>query len=236
MKPYYEDDFVQLHHGDCREVTAWLEADVLVTDPPYGMAFASRAAKNYGRREREGTLVRTISGDHNADLRDAIIAIWGAKPALIFGTWRIQRPEATKALLVWDKGDSPGMGDMTIPWGSNTEEVYVLGAWPPLHAGGRAREGGRPARTSSVIRAETLNSQAKDRPDHPTPKPVGLMERLIIKTPPGTIADPFAGSGSTLVAAKALGRKAIGVELEERYCEIAARRLAQDTLFGGGQS
>ena len=104
----------------------------------------------------------------------------------------------------------------------NYELIYIRGAF----AG---------PRTSTTVLRYNLSNKAAAREGHPTPKPVGLMSELIIKAPLGTIADPFAGSGSTLVAAKALGRKAIGVELEERYCEIIAKRLSQGVLdFGEG--
>jgi DNA modification methylase len=220
-EPYYSDDLVTLYHGDCREVTDWLEADVLVTDPPYGMAYASRTGA-------------TIANDATLAARDAALAAWGARPALMFATWKVERPATTRQVLIWDKSEGNGTGALLwSPWGMSHEEVYVLGEWPPVAPGGRWREGGKPAREAGVLRVANYNTQALDRPDHPTPKPVGLMERLIAKCPPGTIADPFAGSGSTLVAAKNLGRRAIGVELDERYCEIAAKRLAQDTLFGG---
>ena len=108
------------------------------------------------------------------------------------------------------------MGDLKLPWGPSDEEIYVLGGgWV-----GR-REG-------TVVRANRLSGSASV--DHPTPKPTALMERLIEKCPPGTIADPFAGSGSTLLAARNLDRRAIGVELEERYCEVIAKRLARGVL------
>lgn len=210
MIPYYQDDAVTIYHGDCRDVTEWLQADVLITDPPYGMSYVSNFSK-YGSTP-------PIAADGSTEIRDRVLCMWGERPALVFGTWRVERPAATRHLLVWDKGDSPGMGDLSIPWGHGHEEIYLLGSG--------AFTG--PRRTN-VLRHRTLSAGAHDRPDHPTPKPTGLMRDLIACTS-GVIADPFAGSGSTLRAAKDLGRKAIGIEIEERYCELAARRCAQEVL------
>lgn len=216
--PYYQDDQVTLYHGDCLETTAWLEADVLVTDPPYGVAYRS----NMNRNPRNTKLGRPVAGDSDTAVRNAALAKWRG-PALVFGRWDGERPDGAHTRLVWDKGQSAGMGNITIPWGRSDEEVYVIG------------EGFAGKREGSVLRVQMLMSADRERPDHPTPKPVPLLERLIEKCPPGTIADPFAGSGSTLVAARNLGRKAIGVEIEERYCEIIARRLDQLALdFGEG--
>jgi len=208
MTLYYQDEYVTLYHGDCLEVDAWLVADVLVTDPPYGIAYKSGWTK---RKE--------IANDQSVDIRDKALAIWGQGPALVFGTWRVQRPANIKNLLVWSKGDDPGMGDLSLPWGNSHEEIYVLG------------KGFIGQRGSSVIKAN--KPPVANRPDHPTPKPVGLMENLIEKTV-GVIADPFAGSGSTLLAARNLGRHAIGVELEEKYCELIAKRLSQQVFDFSG--
>ena len=207
---YYQDDLVTLYHGDClTEHREWLDADVLVTDPPYGMNYVSNHSK-YGPTP-------AIAGDQGLAAREEVLNLWHPKPSLTFGTWRVNRPEDTRALLIWDKGDSPGMGDLSLPWGPSHEEIYVHGS------GFAGKRGG------AVIRVNTISASDSRRPSHPTPKPVQLMERLIEKCPPGTVADPFAGSGSTLVAAVNQGRHAIGVELEERYCEVIARRLSNHT-------
>jgi site-specific DNA-methyltransferase (adenine-specific) len=218
--PYYTDESITLYHGDCREITAWLEADVLVTDPPYGIGYVS----NMNRDRRNSKLGRPVAADDGTDTRDHALALWGDRPALVFGRWDAPRPTAVRARLVWDKGNSAGMGDLRLPWGRSDEEVYVLGV------------GFIGKRTGSVIRAQMLMSGDHERPDHPTPKPLGLMDQLVAKCPPGSVADPFAGSGTTLVAAKRAGRHAIGVEIDERYCEITARRLDQGVLDFGAVS
>jgi DNA modification methylase len=217
-QPYYADDDVTLYLGDCREIDAWLAADVLVTDPPYGVAWRSGQFSN-----ARVALVEEIAGDEDTSARDAVLKLWGARPALIFGSWRAPRPPRVNNRLIWHKASSlPGMRSQA--WYAAEEEIYQLGTG----------FGGRPEQNVLVTR-ERRDGAAGEvaRLGHPTPKPVGLLERLIAKCPPGTIADPFVGSGSTLLAARAQGRRSIGVEVNERYCEMIARRLAQGDLFGG---
>ena len=200
VTPYYSDDLVTIYHGDCRE---WMPAaDVIVTDPPYGMAYDS------------GWSGATVANDHDTTTRDAVLDSWPG-PALVFGRWSAPRPAATRHVLIWDKGDWPGMGDLALPWGPSTEEVYVIGTgFVGPRRGSVIRDPHRPVGTTAL---------------HPSQKPVALLARLIEATT-GTILDPFMGSGSTLVAAKSLGRRSIGIEIEERYCAIAAQRCSQEVL------
>jgi DNA modification methylase len=203
-EPYYTDEFVTLYHGDCREVTEWLEADVLVTDPPYGLGdkLSGGWAKHWGLHEYGGltwdaeapSIVPTLPDEFTASV------IWGGNyfPLPLSRGW-----------LVWDK-----------ILRNFTSGVCEL-AWTSLD---------QPIRAFNYSHGQLANEGKA----HPTQKPVDLMSWCIGFMPSGTIADPFAGSGSTLVAAKRLGRRAIGVELEERYCEIAAKRLAQGVLDFGG--
>lgn len=217
MTPYYDEGGITIYHGDCREVTTWLEADVLVTDPPYGMGLRVSRGGAFG--------VSEIAGDSDTELRDTALSMWGSGPALVFGRWSVPRPPEARMVLTWEKGEHVGMGDLSLPWKPNTEEVYVLGSGFVGHRGG------------SVLRylaiAGTVGRAMTGDRFHPTEKPVDLMRDLIGKCPPGVIADPFMGSGTTLRAAADLGRRAIGVEVREDYCEIAAKRLAQGVLNFG---
>jgi DNA modification methylase len=220
VKPYYQDDLVTLFHGDCLEVTEWLEADVLVTDPPYGIAWKGiTGGVNKGYEKHIGG----IAGDDNANARDDVLTLWGERPAVVFGSWRVPRPHRTEHRLIWHKkGQAPG--PLNAPFMTQDEEIYILGKGfvstsPPMR---------------SVISTEEHRAMAVRDAGHPTPKPVGLMEKLIERCPPGVIADPFAGSGATLLAARNLGRKVIAVEIEEKYCEGMALRLSQQVFDLGG--
>lgn len=257
MTPYYADDSVTLWHGDALEVLSALDdgiADVVLTDPPYssgGMYRGDRSAApetKYRGNIDGGTLrdLGTFTGD-NRDQRSWEIwcAMWGrltiqklapSRHAFFFTDWRqvastVDAMQVAgyvyRGLLTWDKtagaGARPQRGKFRqhsefIAWATNGPHAEIADEFP-----------------GSII---TVASEPHGTRQHPTQKPVALLEELLRVVPVGSagvVLDPFAGSGSTLVAAKQLGRRAIGVELEERYCEIAARRLAQDTLFGPEQ-
>lgn len=221
MSPYYDDGSVQIWHGSCLEFTGWLATDVLVTDPPYGIEHASRRV--YRETANPAHWVhggRTIAGDEDTELRDQALEMWGSRPALVFGSWRRPKPAGTHTVLVWDKGGNAGMGNLSVPWKPNWDEIYVIG------------QGFSGPRTTSVLSGYSMLSRASVGRSHPHEKPVRLLRDLLSKCP-GVIADPFMGSGSTLRAAKDLGRRAIGVETDERYCEVAATRLAQGVLDFG---
>lgn len=230
--PYYSDELVTLYHGDCREITEWLAADVLVTDPPYGSQVLNGLGVNhggYGRRQnaagnsrhastrdnvgREGF---TIANDMSTECRDEALGMWGARgPVLLFGSPRMPDPPIEVAdRLVWDK---KRLGMNAGPWRYRHESIFVTVGFE---------------RVSDA--AGSVLTAFPEQNDHIHGKPLGLMVELVAAAPTGLLADPFAGSGTTLVAAKRLNRPCVGVELEERYCELTARRLDQGVLAFDG--
>jgi site-specific DNA-methyltransferase (adenine-specific) len=216
--PYYTGEHITLYLGDARDIPEWrdTDVDVLVTDPPYGMTYRSNSRTATPKHD-------FITGDHNTDLRDQTLQLWGDRPALVFGQWAQPKPASTRLTLYMIKEkNGSGMGDLTLPWGCVTEEVYVLGS------------GFVGRRQSNVIRDGGIRhgtSGLASQTSHPTPKNPAVMEHLLTACPPHwTIADPFAGSGATLIAARNMGRRAIGVEIEEQYCELIAARLQQEPL------
>lgn len=210
--PYYNADGVTIYHANCEEVWPFLSADVIVSDPPYGISYRSN------QQAERRVLARSIAGDQDTSLRDAVLERWGDRPALIFGTWKKPAPVGTRQVLVWDTKGALGMGALDLPWKPAHQQIYVIGR------GFHGRRG------TDVLRFAPVQSMSRNGRVHPHQKPVELMRALIQKCPPGVVLDPFMGSGSTLRAAKDLGRKAIGVEVDEHYCEIAVERLSQSVL------
>jgi DNA modification methylase len=227
MSLYYQDEYVTLYLGDClTEHREWLEADVLVTDPPYGTQFTKGNPRGgYGRRQKSTPEGFIVAGDTTTETRDSALSAWGDRAVAVFSSPRAPEPPGEWLdRLIWDKVE-PGMNGG--PFRYTHENISLRGE------GWRKRG----ASNYSVMRFPRSDGMGNaERSQHAHRKPVGLMEALIAAFPLGVVADPFAGSGSTLVAAKNLGRRVIGVELEEKYCEIAANRCSQDLLNFGAAS
>ena len=218
MKPYYNEDEIKIYHGDAREIVPTLSnIDLVLTDPPYGISAAvdnSRFSGGTvtGPRTSVGERVPVHGDDEPFDpsflLHFPQLVLFGAN------NYAAKLPPSN-GWIVWDK--RKGLEDME-GWPLGEAEL----AWTNITGAVRMFRN----RWMGLVRGDEHGQHF-----HPTQKPVRLMEWCICKAKGfGTILDPFMGSGTTLVAAKNLGRKAIGIEIEEKYCEIAAERLSQGVL------
>ncbi len=215
MKPYYQHAGITIYHGDCREVLPTLpKVDLVLTDPPYGISYASDHVCDTTTAE---WMKSTIQNDEDETLRDYVLELLRSDFA-VFGSLKSTVPSGTVATLVWDKGPASGMGDLRIPFKKSFEFIFV---------GGKGWSG---SRDEGVIKNHWIVTRASMGRVHPNQKPHTLIAYLLNKHPAALTVDPFMGSGTTMVAAKQLCRHAIGIEIEERYCEIAAKRLSQQVL------
>lgn len=211
MKPYYQDQFVTLYHGDSRQIVPQLGFNwfqYLVTDPPYGMDYQSAWRTEHQRKPK-------IAGDDAMPLW--IFDLEPSVASFIFCRWdnlpTIPKPTS---FVVWDNGRH-GMGDLQHEFGRMWEAIAFYPG--PNHAFIK--------RPVDIIRADCV---PPSRLVHPNEKPLEVFTAILATHPTGTVLDPYSGSGASLVAAKQLGFKAVGVELDESYCEIAASRLSQEVL------
>ena len=229
MKPYYQDDYVTLYHGDCREVLPTLAmVDLVVTDPPYiigAVSAGSLGSKSGGWADMMNSAAWFSSWYRQCDrlLKDNgamwTFLNWRTLPGVMRAAIDATMP--ITSVMVWDKEwIGPGGCQGLRP----SYELCALLAKPGFAIPDRG--------TRDVWRHKVGSYKASG---HPAEKPVDLVQRIIsTSATTGTVLDPFVGSGTTCVAAKALGISSIGVEAEERYCEIAARRLSQGVLDFGG--
>lgn len=227
-EPYYQDDAVTLYHGDCRKVLPLLGPfDAAITDPPYGVGLVTKTSDFRGSKHFDnGASLKasTLYDDDPATIRNLLgeaipLMLAKAERAVVFCgarmLWHYPEPRAIGCVY-----SANGAG--RSPWGFQCmHPILYYGSDPFLVDG----QGSRP------------NSFADGQPnreviDHPCPKPLSWMQWVVARASRAgeVIVDPFAGSGTTLRAAKNLGRKAIGIEIEERYCELAVTRLAQEVL------
>lgn len=218
--PYYQDEFVTLYHADCRELLPALEADLILSDPPYGIGFESkkeRGSSPGARRGSGGHYGRNwgpIVGDdepfdpiHLLDFKRLIL--WGAH------NFSSRLPDSA-GWLVWDKKRN---GTISTSFAaSQCDLAWTRGVVNHIRTFSHLWDGLR------------RDSEIGDHL-HPTQKPIRLMSWCLELANPSSVLDPYAGSGPVLRAAKDRGIPAIGIEIEERFCEVAARRLAQEVLI-----
>ena len=223
MTPYYSDDKIVIYYGDCAEVLPALSGYTsVITDPPYGLMEDDK------KLQMRGGVVPLDYGDWDCACSfDWVALVASATSAVVFheqkrasACWDalVEAEITPRQYLFWDKGDAgftPRRNYVNVV----EQALYGRRGVLPWNGGGA---------TINIFR----RNRSARLTEHPTEKPEDLMAWIIrVITDSGeTILDPFCGSGTTLVAAKRLGRKAIGIEREERYCEIAARRLAQRAL------
>lgn len=238
MEPYYEHAGITLYHGDAREVLPNVgSVSSMITDPPYGIVnkFGSQtgSAKEGSRAlefdwddpEITATVVEVLAmGLRRVDPKGSVFCFCGGDQfGLVMSTIRSHGFIAKPAVWLKQCPPPPCKGN----WWPSGFEFAVYG----YRSG--AFFGDTDPKRCNVFHYDSYRHGNSGKVDHPTQKPLALMNRLVtsIVGPGGIVIDPFAGSGSTLVAAKNEGRKAIGVEINERYCEMIANRLSQAVLF-----
>lgn len=206
--PFFEDSYSAVYLGDCREVLPGLNADVVITDPPYGVDLKYEGAKD--DREAYDAVVRPVL-ELCRDIAPLVVVTPG-----IGNAWSLPAPDW---VVSWYKPGSTRRNK----WGGFNE-------WEPVFIYGSPQQ----RVMHDVVRLPSVSNLRRD-PEanvHPCPKPLGLLSWLVEQfTQPGDVVlDPFMGSGTTLKAAKAAGRQGVGIEWEEAYCESAVRWLAQGVL------
>jgi site-specific DNA-methyltransferase (adenine-specific) len=212
VKPYYEQDGIAIYHGDCREVLPTLaedSVDLILTDPPYGI----------GKAAWDEDVWPMLTGAANACagvLKPSGVCFWFASIRFL-----PQAIEATSAIpyrwqFIWYAPNNMQHGDLGFVKYTPALVLAPGKAW----------------RNMQDFRSVPIPPKKLKASDHPTAKPSILLDYIVAHASKdeGVVLDPFMGSGTTLRAAKDLGRRAIGIEIEERYCEIAARRLQQSVL------
>jgi len=230
MEPYYEHGDITIYHGDCREVMADMadaSVNAIITDPPYNVSddipditFDNRAdmVRDFGEWDRLDWHPQSL-----IDAAARLLVPGGALLAFtsdrLLGTYRTPSLKV-RGTIVWEKTNpapSPRPGYVSATeWIIWLQQPGAAGTW---NSGGYV---------PNILRHSTPRDGY-----HPTQKPDSLVRELLLRhtTPGDVVIDPFAGSGTTLRAAKDLGRKAIGIEVEERYCEIATQRLSQEVML-----